>query len=451
MIGLKSTFPSNSLEDWIVQLKKDLKGDDFSKLLRQDEIEEIEFPTFHHADSGAIVNQVPGKYPFTRGIKSSNNNGWNNGHLIHVTEEKIANHKALELLMKGCDLLIFDLSNSLSYDWSKLFEEIYFEHITVQIKLSKSEHFDSLKSYFQNEIPKTIQFNCDFLNQENAELFEQLAKYSFTRQFPFCLVDGFSVQQTGATTWQEIAFCLSSGNTYLNRLIHAGFTIDQAAACIHFSIGIGSNYFMEIAKIRALKQVWAAVIKEYKPVHNCTFNCVINANIGWTNKSLLDPHTNLLRQTTEVMSAISGGIDTIIVHPYDSLSANGTSVLAERMALNIPLILKEESYFDGVIDPLGGSYVVEELTQKIAKKAWHFFQSLEEQGGIFNQEAQNILATSVHSKAELKIAEIRDGKKTLIGINKYPNNSPESNYFLKQKTYLGMQQLIFERALIAIQ
>jgi methylmalonyl-CoA mutase len=450
MIGLKSTFPSNSLEDWIVQLKKDLKGDDFSKLLRQDEIEEIEFPTYHHAESGEIVSQVPGKYPFTRGLKTSKN-GWNNGHVIVVTEEKIANLKALELLMKGCDLLIFDLSNLHSNDWANLFEGIQYEYITAQFKPRNSQQFESLKSFFHQEIPKTIQFNCDFLEHEDTELFEKLVNCSSQVQFPFCLVDGFSVQQAGATTWQEIAFCLSSGHHYLNRLIQAGFTIDQAAACIHFSIGIGSNYFMEIAKIRALKQVWAAVIKEYAPVHTCTFTCAITANIGWTNKSLLDPHTNLLRQTTEVMSAISGGIDTIVVHPYDSISSNGTSVLSERMALNIPLILKEESYFDGVIDPLGGSYVLEELTQKIARKAWLIFQSLEEKGGIFKQEAQNTLAASVLAKAELKTEEIRSGKKTLIGINKYPNNSPESNYFLEQKTYLGMQQLIFERALIAIQ
>ncbi len=450
MIGLKSTFPSNSLEDWIVQLKKDLKGDDFSTLHRHNQIEEIEFPTYHHAESGEIVGQVPGKYPFTRGIKTSKND-WNNGHLILVKEEKIANVKALELLMKGCDLLIFDLSYLHSNDWAKLFEGIQFEYITAQFKLSNSQQFESLERFFHQEIPKTIRFNCDFVDQEDTELFEKLAKYSSQVQIPFCFVDGFSMQQAGATTWQEIAFCISAGHAYLNRLIQLGFTIDQAAACIHFSIGIGSNYFMEIAKIRALKQVWAAVIKEYTPVHTCTFNCAITANIGWTNKSLLDPHTNLLRQTTEVMSAISGGIDAIVVHPYDSLSSNGTSVLAERMALNIPLILKEESYFDGVIDPLGGSYALEELTNNIARKAWHFFQSLEEQGGIFNQEAQNTLAAAVLAKADLKTEEIRSGKKTLIGINKYPNNLPESNYFLAQKTYLGMQQLIFERALIAVQ
>ena len=448
MIGLKATFPSNSLEEWIVQLKKDLKGDDFSKLLRQDEVEEIDFPTYRHAESGTIVSQVPGKSPFTRGVKTSKNN-WNNGQLIVVKEEKTANQKALELLMKGCDLLIFDLTNLHSNDWAKLFEGIQFEYITSQFKISDSKQFESLKSFFQQEIPKTIQFNCDFLNQEDDVLFDKLAKHSFTRQFPFCLVDGFSVQQSGATTWQEIGFCLSSGHAYLDRLLRNGFTIDQAAACIHFSIGIGSNYFMEIAKIRALKQVWAAVIKEYTPIHTCSFNCAITANIGWTNKSLLDPHTNLLRQTTEAMSAVSGGIDSIIVHPYDSLSENGTSVLAERMALNIPLILKEESYFDGVIDPLGGSYVVEELTQKIGRKAWHFFQSLEKEGGIFDQKAQNILTTSVLVKANLKIAEIRSGKKTFIGMNKYPNNSLESNYFLDQKNYLGMPQLIFERLLIA--
>lgn len=448
MIGLKSTFPPSTLEDWIAQLKKDLKGEDFNKLERNDTVEEISYPTFHHAESNTIIPQAPGNFPFTRGLKSKRND-WNNGHLIKVTSEKNVNQKALELLMKGCDLLIFDLTSYEKNDWGNLFQDIQFDFIKVQFCIANKDQFESLRLYFGHKFPATVRFNVDLLIQKEPSLFNTLVEYSKKEQLSFCLVDGFKVQQCGAATWQEIAFCIATGHDYLVKLLNAGLTIDQAAACIHFSIGIGSNYFMEIAKTRALKQVWAAVLREYSPSHNCSYNCSISAQIGFTNKSLIDPYTNLLRQTTETMSAVTGGIDSIVVHPYDSTSEKGTSTLAERMALNISLILKEESYFDGVIDPLGGSYAIEELTQKIAEKSWLFFQKLEEKGGMFEKDAIDFFKDAVLSKAELRKQEVITNKKTLIGINKHNNNSPEENHFLDSSEYLGMQSLIFERDLIA--
>lgn len=448
MIGLRSMFAPSTLEDWIVQLKKDLKGEGFDKLLRNDEVEEINYPTYHHAESNKIIAQIPGKFPFTRGLKTAKND-WDNGHLIRVEREILANQKALELLMKGCDLLIFDLRNCSSNDWQRLFQKIQFEFIKVQLIIESKEQFESLQSYFGNSFPTSIRFNIDFLENNDEELFHSLVNNSKKNQLPFCFVNGFSVQQCGATSWQEIAFCISTGHEYLVKLMQAGLTIDQAAACIHFSIGIGSNYFMEIAKIRALKHVWSSIIKEYSPIHSCTYNCSISAQIGFMNKSLIDPHTNLLRQTTETMSAATGGVESIIVHPYDSVSENGTTTLSERMALNISLILKEESYFDGVIDPLGGSYAIEDLTQKIGIKSWELFQQIEEKGGIVTSNAIEFFKNAVLEKAEIRKQEIISNKKTLIGINKYSNNAPVTNNFKSAPDYLGMQTLIFERELIA--
>ena len=127
MIGLKKEFASTSLESWIDQLKKDLKGVDFDKLLRKDALEDIEYSTFHHAESSKIESQSPGYFPFTRGLKTKSNE-WNNGFKINVTSAETANAKSLDVLMKGCDLLVFDFNNS-SFNWGILFKGIQFKHI----------------------------------------------------------------------------------------------------------------------------------------------------------------------------------------------------------------------------------------------------------------------------------------------------------------------------------
>jgi methylmalonyl-CoA mutase len=446
MIGLKTSFSASNLHDWQEQLKSELKGDDFLKLFKTDSLEEIEYSAFLHAESNSIPEQVPGKFPYTRGMETSFNK-WQNGQLIHVDKEKENNKKALDLLMKGCDLLLFDCTSKPVIQWDELLEGIQFEYIQSEFTPLNVAQLLDIVHYFHGELPKTLRFNFDFLEKYDASAWKECIALVQSKQFPFCAVNGFKVQQAGATAAQEISFCMAVGNHYLNLLLDAGLTIDQAAACVHFSIGIGQNYFLEIAKIRALKQNWAAIIHAYQPEHSCSYTCTISAHIGWSNKSLLDPHTNLLRQTTEAMSALSGGVQHIIIHPYDSISKVGTSVLAERMALNIPLILQEESYFHAVIDPLGGSYTVEDLTQKIAKKSWDKFQEIEGNGGI--QHGQNIekMAREITQKAQQRIADLRSGSKTLIGINRYLNSSPENNSFLEQPKYLGMQQLIYEQEL----
>ena len=451
MIGLKKEFGPSSLSAWIEQLKKDLKGDDFSKLERNDDIEELAYSTFAHQESHRIIDQVPGKFPFTRGLKTRDNN-WKNGYYLKVTNPSTDNKKALEILMKGADLLIFDCRSKNSIDWNTLLKGIELQYIQTQFILSNSEQYHSLRSYLNGEIPSYVTLNIDSVGHDiDAALEGAILNDLKSKQFSAFMVNGASIQQTGATTWQEIGFCLSAGHAYLCKLLENGLTIDEAAACIHFSTGIGANYFYEIAKIRALKQLWAAVIYQYEPKHNCSYNCRITAHSGFMNKSLIDPYTNLLRQSTEAMSAATGGVEAIVTHPYDSFSTKGTSALAERMALNISLILKEESYFDAVIDPLGGSYAIEHLTEQIAEKGWNLFRKLEELDGILSGSAQDHLRNNVTEKAAMREEEIRSGKKILIGINKFSNPTPEKNTFKEMPAYLGMPSLILEHALISVQ
>lgn len=445
MIDLKKDFKSNTLEEWIDQLKKDLKGDDFSKLERNDQFEEIEYPTFHHFDSNSIQEEIPGIFPFTRGLKTKSN-AWKNAFLIHVIDERQANAKALDVLMKGCDLLIFDLSEYSTNHWSVLFEGIGLEYIQTYFITRSEEQYSQLIEQYRSKYPSNIRFCVDFQDQHvKIEQIKSFVSLQKVKQIPFAYVNGYALQQTGANSSQQIAFSIATGHEYLVRLMENGLSIDEAAACIHFSVGIGSNYFFEIAKIRALKQTWAQIIKQYKPQHTCSYNCSILAITGFTNKSLEDPYTNLLRQTTEAMSSIIGGIDALLVQPYDRCSDQKENVFTERMALNISLILQEESYFQYVVDPMGGSYAIEDLTQKIAHKAWSLFQNIEKNGGAFNQNALNDFCAQVQEKAAMRLESIETNGTTLIGVNKFKNPTPEKLNYTDPSYYLGMKQLIFER------
>ncbi len=444
MIDLKKDFPESSLNEWIDQLVKDLKGESPEVLNNHDSIEEISFPSYFHQESMRIAEQAPGKESFTRGMKATTNS-WNNGFSLLVHDAQASNKKALEVLMMGVDLLEFDLRSIDAVDPAILFKEIEFEHITTQITPANANQMHIILKHFGNNLPQNIHFNIDLLeSDEQQEIVDLLFPYLEQRQFPCFLANGYGIQSLGGNTWQEIAFCLSTGHLYLDILMSKGLDVDQAAACIHFSIGIGSNYFNEISKVRALKQNWASVISAYHAQHACSHYCKISAHVGFLNKSLKDPHTNLLRQTTEAMSALSGGVDHIFVHAYDQLSEQKASTLAERMAINIPLLLQEESYFSKVIDPLGGSYAVENITQLIAEKSWQIFQEIEGKGGINTKQAQIDFMNTVQKKAQERIELVRNGKQLLVGMNKFTNPVPTNNTWDVQRKYLGYDQLIIE-------
>lgn len=437
-----SAFNKITKADWQAKLMDDLKGKNPSLLEINDVIEEINLSTYQHLEDALHTNSVPGNFPFLRGMNTPDNQ-WKNGCLVTIQNEKNANKKALEALNSGADLLVFK-SVGKETNWTSVLENIKLEYVEVQFVVKSKAEFDRIQAIVPNNL-NNIQYNLDFLEEFwDEHQFNLIAESFKTKQQAFCSINGFKIQQTGATTWQENAFCLSTGHEYLVKLMKQGFTIDEAAACITFKIGIGSNYFYEIAKIRSLKMLWSKIIHSYQPAHKCSYNCNITAISGHMNKSLKDPYTNLLRQTTEVMSAANGGVNGVVTLPYDSISLNGASSLAERLALNISSILKEESYIDKVNDPLGGSYSIEKLTDIIGKKSWKLFQELDSLGGTFKTTALDYIRQSVNEKRTLRIEKYKLGETVGIGINKYPNTESFNNQWNEALQYLGMTQLILE-------
>ncbi|TNF48692.1 MAG: hypothetical protein EP305_04865 [Bacteroidetes bacterium] len=448
MIGLKDIFPTNSLQEWSERLKKDLKADNLNLLDRYDPIEEIGYKCYGHSESSVQNTGSPGELPLTRGIKTSSNEWRNVSHII-VKNDKVANEEALDALMKGADMICFTLTKE--SDFSELLKGIQMEYIHVAFIPYSVAQFKLIKKDIVNTNPLNTSLWLDLISNENG--WDLIGKEEILNptgaQSNLFMVDGFMFRETGASATQEIVFALLTGHEYLIRLMDKGLNIDEASACIHFRMGIGSNYFIEIAKTRALKELWAKVVGSYHPEHYCSNTCSISAFTGNVNKSVKDPYTNLLRQTTEAMSAIIGGIDNICVEPYDSNTLNQAG-LAKRMALNIPLILKEESYFNYVADPMGGSYSLEDLTWTIAEKSWSLFAQLDKQGGIYDPNVASELRTLVQNTREKRVQQIKNGDKLLIGINKFTNPQEETNQFHPATKYFQMNTLILERDLTEI-
>lgn len=443
MTKLFEQFPKPGKQEWIDLLTKELKGADFeSSLVKTDLIEELSYPSFIHHEDADVPAEVPGQFPYKRGFFSELND-WSIVGEIAVGDEKKSNQKALDSLMKGHTALIFDFEQNETPDLDTLFEGIGFEYIKVFFKTENNKLLGALNSYFEkypaNEV--LLAHNPLAVNRKLEQ--ENLLDNSKTifRNFE---VDAYSIQQCGANCSQEIAFSLGLGHEYLVQQTEAGRSVDDALLHIHFTFGVGSSFLFEIAKFRAFRILWAKIARSYSPAHRCNETASITARTGFLNKSLKDPYTNLLRQTTEVMSAVLGGANHIFNAAYDRESASGASENSERLAANISLILKEESYLDKVIDATGGSYAVEKLTEILADKAWDLFLEIEAEGGLFSSS----LFENIGQTAEKRIELYRNKQKTLIGVNKFSNpDEPGLKWKEKNRMYFGLKHIVIEQEL----
>lgn len=443
MGDLFNDFPKVSLKDWEIKIKSELKGANETVLHTTDVIEEIDFHAYYHSSEKIKSISDPGDFPFRRGAGCINNE-WKVAAFIQVDDEREANNKALHKLMTGADALIFEGVRS-GIDWHLVFTDIRFEYISVRFNVKSLEDYLSVYSAVSHFENGDIQFACDFIGDNwTIEDIRKIAKKNKTDHFVIANVNGFAIQQAGGTVWQENGFCLNAAHEILLLLMDAGYTAEEAARVISFSTGIGRNYFYEIAKIRALRQAWAKIVNSYLVEGQNVNAAQILSIIGHSNKSLKDPYTNLLRQTTEAMSAINGGCNYLLILPYDLHSVNGSSELAERMTLNIPLILKEESYLDTVIDPVGGSYILEILTDQIGEKSWSFFKRLEAAGGVLSDKGRNIVRFEVDAKRQERIQSFNTKETIGIGINKFPDPNERAVEWKNVPDYFGLKTLIYE-------
>ncbi|MFO8235563.1 MAG: methylmalonyl-CoA mutase family protein [Bacteroidales bacterium] len=444
-LTFRDDFPPNSTQEWEEKIQKDLKGADYEKKLIWKPLEGFKVRPYYRAeDLGKIkfLEALPGEFPYIRSKKDKDNQ-WHIRQDIDATKSvEEANKKALEILKKGVDSLgfIIDEEKTLTEtEFNTLLKNICIPAIELNFTSnhasSKIVNFLIRKleneEFEKDELTGSVDFN-PLGNLTTKGKFCKSADYSFDRckslieksktlsSFHVLQIDASSVHNAGATAVQELGAALAMGNEYLANLTNKGLTIDDIAPKIRFKFGAGSSYFLEIAKFRAARMLWAKIVEAYNPSSEQSAKLYIHAETSQWNQTIYDPYVNMLRGTTESMSAALGGADSLTVVPYDKSFETPTK-FAERIARNTQIILKEEAYFDKVVDPAGGSYLIENLTQSIAEHAWSLFQEIENAGGYIEAFKKGLIQKKIKESANKRNHNIAAKKEALVGVNLYPN------------------------------
>ena len=262
------------------------------------------------------------------------------------------------------------------------------------------------------------------------ELIETLAPM---KKFRCICVNTVELNNSGAYIYQELGYALAWGNEYLEKLTQAGLPASLVAKKIKFNFGISSNYFLEIAKFRAARMLWADIVSEYNPTCNgncpnrgedgtcnCSSKMLVHAQTSTFNMTLFDSYVNLLRTQTESMSAALAGVNSITVVPFD-IAYKEADDFSERIARNQQLLLKEESHFNKVVDPAAGSYYIENLTVSIAAEAWKLFLDVVEKGGMLSEIMAGNIQDAINASNKARHDAVSKRKEVLLGTNQYPN------------------------------
>ncbi|MDE5804959.1 MAG: methylmalonyl-CoA mutase small subunit, partial [Paramuribaculum sp.] len=232
-------------------------------------------------------------------------------------------------------------------------------------------------------------------------------------------VDSVMLEDAGAYIFQELGYAMAWGAEWMTLLTEAGVSADEVGRRIKFNMGVSSNYFMELAKFRAARMLWAQIAKQYG-ADDAACKQMVHAVTSRYNQTIYDAHVNLLRSQTETMSAALAGVDSITVVPFDAPYKTPDD-FSERIARNQQFLLKEESHLDKVVDPAGGSYYVETLTVSIANEAWKLFLDVEDKGGFLAQIDNGEIQKAIRETSEKRHTDVARRKEILLGTNQYPN------------------------------
>lgn len=444
---LFSEFTAPTTQEWLDKIQVDLKGADFNKKLVWRTNEGFNVQPFYRREDVLKLKTpeaLPGEFPFVRGNKKDNNE-WYVRQNIVAEDAAEANAKALDILNKGVDSLGFRIpGDKVSAEFiDTLLRDIRCDIVEVSFRTCPChvlELTDILTAYFEKQgydkeklvggigfdpIEKMLMKGKDTskLLANAPVLVEKLKDYPNLRCI---MVHSEALNNSGAYIVQELGYALAWGNEYLHQLVEAGVDVDLAARSIKFYMGVSENYFMEIAKFRAARLLWAEIVKQYEPKCDCSCKMIVNAQTTTYNKTMFDSYVNLLRTQTETMSAALAGVHSIVVTPFDAVYEQPTE-FSERIARNQQLLLKEESHFDKVVDPSAGSYYIEELTHSLADVAWKLFLKVEDEGGFLAAVKAGTVQDDINATNDKRHADAAKRKEFILGTNQFPNFTETSD------------------------
>ena len=415
--NLFNHFETVSSKQWKQQIQYDLKGADYNEKLIWESLEGIKVKPFYHNDEAIKTNQLTTK---ATAFKIAQN--------IFVFDVEKSNAKAINVLNRGAESIRFTIEN----------ENITLDNLLKNLPLDDVSYYFNLKFLSIDFVTKLQDFasknKANFIIQldpigqlvKDGNWFTNLEQdFNILNQIASKTSDSFLTiksgiyQNAGANMVQQLAYTLAHLNEYFNR-------VENLNQPITIEVAVGTNYFFEIAKLRALRILFNTLAKEYNYLHDCR----IIATPTKRNKTIYDYNVNMLRTTTECMSAILGGANVVANLPYDALYHKDNE-FGDRIARNQLLVLKNESYLDKVNNPADGAYYIESLTEQLAEKALTLFKDIEANGGFITQLIEGTIQRKINESAQKEQDLFDSGKEVLLGTNKYPNKNDKMKHDLE--------------------
>lgn len=448
---LFSDFAPVSTDEWMAKINADLKGADFEKKLvwRTNEGFNVN-PFYRKEDIEGLktVDSLPGEFPFVRGTKTDNE--WLVRQDLTVVDFKAANAKALDLLQKGVTSLGFKIKGSdvNAENIKTLLNGIYVDCVELNFTTCHKSTLELVKiiaDYIKGSganvlkcfgsvnydpfkpILKKGKDNSDWVKQasEVVQAAAALPRYRVLN------VNARKFSDAGSYIYQELGYALANGNQVLSALTEAGLDATLVSKKIKFNFAVSSNYFMEIAKFRAARWLWAEIVNAYDP--KCSNDCpekenesckcaskiYAHAQTSKYNMTVYDAYVNMLRTQTEAMSATIAGVNSLTVLPFDQPFKDSDD-FSERIARNQQLLLKEECHFDKITDPSAGSYYIENLTNSLAEQAWKLFLEVDE-NGFYSEIKAGSVQSAIEASSKNREKALATRREVLLGTNQFPN------------------------------
>jgi methylmalonyl-CoA mutase len=421
---LLSVFEPGTEENWLNKITSDLKGKSLESLFWDSEIGPINPIIFDYQD---VTSD---------NFKPKENNSWSIRQRFDAAA--IGENEKILLALKG-GVNSIEICNLSSKNSNAIFNEVMLDIIHVYIDINTTDpksiidtfyHYcssenistENLKGGFIYDPIGNVALSGNWLEDENKDLSsiaEILLAAGNFNNFSILNINASTYCNGGANVDTQIAFAIAHANEYLNLFKDDPIILEKIIQKTEFTFGIGTSYFLEIAKLRAFRSLWSIIINQYTSIEDIKTKIhAINANLYYSNK---DMYNNLLRATTSGMSAVLGGCHSLSLLPFNSNASNNE--FGERISKNIQLLFQEESYFNQVKDTSKGSYYVESLIRTIKKKSWNNFLSIEKTGGFIAALKKGDIQKQIKKELEKKVNDLKEDKRTMMGVNKFINKN----------------------------
>ena len=457
---------TSTLADWSKLASKEIKGKSL-ETLNWKSLEGISVkPLYTKEDTENLkfANTMPGLEPFVRGPKATMYAGrpWTIRQYAGFSTAEESNAFYRQALASGGQgvSVAFDLATHRGYDSDHprvtgdvgkagvaidsvldmkiLFDEIPLDKISVSMTMNgavlpvlanyivaaeeQGVSQEKLSGTIQNDILKEFMVRNTYIFPPKpsmkiiADIFAYTSKHM--PKFNSISISGYHMQEAGADAVLELAYTLADGKEYIETALSSGLKIDEFAPRLSFFFGIGMNFYMEIAKLRAARLLWDRIVSQYNPEKIDSKILRTHCQTSGWSLAEQDPYNNVIRTTIEAMAAIFGGTQSLHTNSFDEAIALPTE-FSSRIARNTQIVLQEETHITNVVDPWGGSFMMESLTNEIAEKAWSIIQDIETQGGMAKAIETGIPKLNIEKAAANKQARIDQGLDVIVGVNKY--------------------------------